>query len=162
MYAEADAARGAHLGALLDVIIAALAAPPSTGGQSRMRTFEHWVMRAEPHLGWKAGTFSHVYAENRARARDVELEASLIALPLLDYLASDYVGQQLTMEDLLDHLKDRTSMDEWKQRGWPQGPLQLSNRLVQLAPTLRAAGWERVKHTREGSRRPYSFKKLKV
>jgi hypothetical protein len=132
--------RARVLGALLDVLSAALSNLPMTKltDAPRMADATKFVTAAEPCIGWEEGGFLAAYRRNREAANDLALEASPVAKAIQKLVDSvDWMG---TAEDLLERLRDVASEDVKKQRSWPANALSLSNKLRRLAPSLRRAG----------------------
>jgi hypothetical protein len=137
-----EAVRPSVLGALLDAVSAALRNLPSVrlDCMPRMADFALWATAAESGLGWASGTFLAAYHGNRGQANETALEASIIALPILQLLAGRGSWQG-TAHDLLDDLEAQHTDDKTrKRREWPTTPRKLSGDLRRLAPNLRRAG----------------------
>jgi DNA primase len=128
------------LGALLDVVAAAMRALPSVRMPRlpRMADFAVWATAAESALGWKAGTFLSTYTGNRGEANDLALDASPVA-GLLRELA-DAGGWKGTCSDLLARLSESAGEEATKRPAWPKTPRALGGQLRRLAPNLRRAG----------------------
>lgn len=130
--------RAAILGALLDVLAAAIAAEPHVRLERlpRMADFARWIVAAEPALTWPAGSFLVAYAGNRREAHDLALDASPVAA-LIRGLTDTWEG---TAAQLLDRLTDEAEDGLTRSRAWPKSPRSLTNVLRRLAPNLRATG----------------------
>lgn len=139
-WAAFEAARPRILGALLDVVSAALRNLPGVRLERlpRMADFALLVTAAEPALGWPGGAFMDAYDSNREEANSLALETSPVPTALLKLMAKQeqWVG---TAGELLDRL-NRTRGVDTTQRGWPKKGHTLSGMLRRLAPNLRGAG----------------------
>ena len=76
-------ARPRILGALLDVVSAAMAREPEVELDElpRMADFARWTAAAAPALGWDADGLLAAYARNRAAANETTLDASPLVAP---------------------------------------------------------------------------------
>ncbi len=83
---EFAAAHPYVLGALLDCVCFALDEPEpwEAGPLSRMADFHHWVLRAEPAMGFTDVTFNQAYEANRAEQNRGALEACPIGQVIID------------------------------------------------------------------------------
>jgi hypothetical protein len=142
LWREFEAVRPRLLGALLNVVSAALRNQSNVNLDRlpRMADFALWVTAAESALGWKAGTFLSVYSQNRETANELALEGSLVAAPVKTLVEKG--PWEGTAKELLDILTAPLSEKDAKAKDWPKTPLTLSNVLRRLAPNLRAAGIE--------------------
>jgi hypothetical protein len=88
VWRDFDARHAKALGALLSAVSMALKDLPATKFDQlpRMADFAVWVEAAAPALGWKREAFLTTYRANRQAANSTELDASLVASTLLDYL----------------------------------------------------------------------------
>jgi hypothetical protein len=144
-----DAAHPRILGALLDATATAYARFEATPTPNvRMADFARWVTAAEPALGFKPGTFLSAYRGNRAKAVNVVLEASLIAIPIQTIADTGFDG---TATELLEQLETLVDQTVRKKKAWPPAPHVLSGQLRRIAPALRRVGVE-VSFTHSGAR----------
>jgi hypothetical protein len=139
---EFEAVRPRILGALLDVVAAALRNLPTVTLKRlpRMADFAVWVTAAEPALGWKAGTFLAAYNSKRAATNDLALDASPVAAAVKKLIEEK--PWEGTAGELLTALNSLVPEKDTKAKQWPKNPLALSNILRRLAPNLRVAGTE--------------------
>jgi hypothetical protein len=145
---EFEEARPRILGALLDVVAAAMRELPTVELDElpRMADFAAWVSAAEPALGWQKGTFLQSYASNVRAANDVTLEASLVGLALITWMKAREEKKvseewQGTFKALLAELTEYAPVGQnAKHFDWPRGPRALSGELRRLAPNLARVG----------------------
>ena len=102
-----------------------------------MADFAEWITAAEPGLGWEAGSFLPIYAGNRQEAIEISIENDPVALAALA-LVADVGAWEGSAAELVTELEARVSEATRKGKYWPNGPSQLSKRLSQVAPLLRA------------------------
>lgn len=163
-----EQARPQILGALLDIVSAALLHLPTTtlSRKPRMADFALWSCAAAEACGWSGKEFLAAYQGVRDAVHELTLEASPVG-PLVRDFAQQHspwegtASELLTALDTLAHqggpLEDTTTQtphakqgvtlqapkagsDVTKQKGWPKNGRALSNVLRRLAPTLRAIG----------------------
>jgi hypothetical protein len=139
-WAEFERVRPRILGALLDAVAIGLDNLPTTPlpEAPRMADFAQWMTAVEPGLGWSPGTFMAAYAENRAEANHLALEASPVGELVLDFV-KEHGRWKGTASDLLKQLALRAGSAA-ERRDWPSGPRSLSTALQRIEPNLRAAG----------------------
>jgi hypothetical protein len=150
-WARFDAARPALLGALLDVVSAALKALPTSRPNRlcRMADFHRWGVAVERVLGWPAGSFTAAYEANRATAVTLSLEASLVGQVLREWLdIEEKAWWEGTATELFGKLETQAG-DRAKKRAWPTDAAWFSGRLRRIAPALRRVGID-VAFEREG------------
>jgi hypothetical protein len=154
-----EAARPRILGALLDVVVAALRKYTAVelSELPRMADFARWITAAEEALGFEPGLFMRIYARNQEVATDIALESSIVALTLqamMDRISTTEWRGTATklLAELNEELISRGD-DPRKTRGWPQSARALSNVLRRLAPHLRAAGISLATGERAGKNR---------
>ncbi len=136
-WADFDRERPVLLGALLDLVSAALrhGRAVSLDRLPRMADFARWVVAAEPACPWPAGTFLRVYAGNREQA----IEATIDGDPLADFVKAvcPWAG---TARELLAQLNEKTPDAVQNTREWFRQPRHVANALRRLAPALRQVG----------------------
>lgn len=119
----------------------------------RMADFVQWIEAAAPALGWERGEFLRVYADNRASAHEVALEASAVAGAIRDFVLSmpgaEWEG---TSTELLAKLNGDASDATRAARYWPKTASELGAHLARVAPVLRANGIA-IQRTRDGKDR---------
>jgi hypothetical protein len=149
---EFTSAQPPILGALLDVVSAALLRLPNTRLQSlpRLADFAVWATACEPALGWPKGAFMRAYVQNQFSANGLALEASPITEPVQALVRNG--GFEGTASDLVEALTPHADESARRQRGWPANGRILSNTLRRLAPNLRNCGIE-VTFSRSPDRR---------
>jgi len=140
-----DAAPGI-LGGLLDAVACGLrrrgsvklATPP------RMADFAQWIVACEPALPWAAGEFLAAYADNRANAHSLALEASVLGRIILSWLVTKKCPWSGSASALLAELKAFMKLDDdaWARKKLAAKPNTLSGAIRRLAPELRAVGIE--------------------
>ena len=135
-----DAAHPRILGALLDAVSTALANRSYVKLKKlpRMADFAAWVTAAETGLGWRPGTFIEAYLDNRQRANELALDASLVAYAVK--ALAEHHEFSGTAKELLDKLSLTVTERETAGKHWPKSALALSNVLRRLAPNLRRVG----------------------
>ena len=140
---ELDRARPRILGALLDAVSTALCNVGTVRlpGKPRMADFAVWSVAAEPAMGCEPGAFLAAYTRNREALNESAIESSIIAEPLLTFLA-DKDEWKGTATDLLESLRLITGDRTISQKEWPKRPHTLSGKLRRIAPNLRRIGIE--------------------
>jgi len=141
--ADFAAARPRILGALLDVVSAALAARPTVTlpNLPRLADFALWATAAEPALGWPAGAFMQAFTSNRATIDELALEAAPIAIAV-QQLAGRQAEWEGTATELLSALASHTDEATVRARDWPRRANALTAQLRRSAPNLRNLGVE--------------------
>lgn len=140
--AEYEAARPRMLGALLDIVSAAIRNLPNTHLDElpRMADFALWVTAAEGALGWEKGTFMDAYTGNKKNAREVEVESSPVA-SAIRYMLQQVKNWEGTCKDLLEIELPKYAAEEARKRPtWPKDAPRLSGALRRVAPALRSQG----------------------
>ena len=141
LWADFEQARPALLGAVLDVLVVALANEDAVrlDDYPRMADFAAWIVAAEPALPWQPGAFLAAYAGNQENANDVTLEASAVAQAVRDFMEerATWIG---TATELLGELEGVVNEKTTKQKTWPGSGQALSNELRRLASNLEAVG----------------------
>lgn len=134
-----EAAQPGILGALLDVVAAALAAQAEVRlfRQPRLADFARFGTAAEAHLGWPPGAFLAAYDESRAAGHDIVLGDSSV-VPVLRVLLADKGTWEGTASELFEALTALAG--EEAARRLPKAPNALSTHLQRIAPSLQAAG----------------------
>jgi energy-coupling factor transporter ATP-binding protein EcfA2 len=142
---------GKILGALLDGLVAGLKnlATIKMTNKPRMADFALWA-EAGTRAYWPAETFLRAYRENVARAVDLTIEASPVAVAVQGFMA-DRIEWTGTASELLSLLTDSIGEQAARARGWPKQASAFSGRLRRVAPPLRRIGidisFEREAHT---------------
>jgi hypothetical protein len=141
-WAEYEEVRPRLLGAFLDAAATALKGHRSVrlDALPRMADFAIWVSAAEPGLGWGQGTFLDAYADKRAEAHELTLEASVISTPVRNL--AEGKGFFGTATELLRVLNERAGdeLHMLRRNGWPKDATRLSGALRRIAPNLREVG----------------------
>jgi hypothetical protein len=141
LWADFEQARPALLGAILDVLVVALANEEAVqlDDYPRMADFATWIVAAESALPWQPGAFLAAYRANQENANDVTLEASPVAQAVRDFMQGRpmWVG---TATELLGELETVVNEKTTKQKSWPGSGQTLSNQLRRLAANLEAVG----------------------
>jgi putative DNA primase/helicase len=144
LFSAFEAKRSAIFGALPDALSAALRNLPKVklDRMPRMADFARLITAAEPGLGWEAGAFLKVYAENRRDVIEASIEAEPVAKTIIDYFPVDHPeGLICTPTELLAALNSRASEGVRKSRIWPDTAQRLGNRIERIAPLLRGRGF---------------------
>jgi hypothetical protein len=139
------------LGALLDVVAAAMANEPGVELDElpRMADFARWTAAACPALGWDVDEFLDTYTNNRAQANETTLDASPLVGPLRKL--GDFEG---SATELLEELVGIVGDGAARSKVWPKSPSALSGALRRLAPNLRRANPPlKIEFDREGKSR---------
>ena len=138
LWADFEQARPTLLGAVLDVLVVALANEDAVrlDDYPRMADFAAWIVAAEPGLPWQPGAFLAAYAGNQENANDVTLEASAVAQAVRDLMAerATWIG---TATELLGELEGVVNEKTTKQKTWPGSGQALSNELRRSPRTWR-------------------------
>jgi hypothetical protein len=148
------------LGALLDAVAAALANLPTTrlDEKPRMADFALWVTAAESALGWTPGAFITTYAQNRAEADALAIEASPIGSILLQLANNGFHG---TASELLGKINDHCIERSLSFRSMPKTPNGVGAIVKRLAPNLRALGYT-VEFERTSRQRTITLRRAKT
>nr|MBA3778907.1 hypothetical protein [Chloroflexota bacterium] len=152
-WAAFDREQPAILGALLHGVSGAISRLDQVQLERapRMADFAHWVVAAEPALGWPAGSFLKAYRGNRDAIHEIALDAAVIVPPLRTLLESgEFVG---TATELLDRLAGIVGESATRRKGWPGNATSLSRELARIAPNLRSVGIEVEKRRESHGRR---------
>jgi hypothetical protein len=141
LWRQFELARPRILGALLDLVVNGLRAPPRIGLDRlpRMADFAHWASACETAL-WRPGTFRRAYEANRRAAIEDIIDADPIAACVREIMAerSSWNG---TAADLLRAGAERGADGISSNRsGWPQNPRALAGRLRRAQTFLRVLG----------------------
>lgn len=139
LWGSFGAAAPGILGALLDAVAYALQGLPTVNlaRLPRMADFAMWATAAEPALGFEKGAFMDAYADNRADANEVALEASPIVPALRALLSEGAIQTNVT--DLFQKISAKAGEATTKSPAWPKTPRALGTMLTRMAPNLRAA-----------------------
>jgi hypothetical protein len=157
LWADFDKAAPVILGALLDVMSAALARLPDTvlpsesAAELRMADFALLAIAAEPGLGWPRGTAVSALKGNAAGSSTMmaELDAVAIAVRGLVERKGEFKG---LVAELHGRLNEAVDLDTRRAPGWPKHHARLGEHLRRIAPALRAAGIDvRDRHTNRGT-----------
>jgi hypothetical protein len=134
LWQDFSVARPQLLGGLLDVVAAAMKAEPTVvlKDPPRMADFARFTAAMAPALGWDPGQLLDTYADNRASANEVTLDASPLVAPLRRL--GDFEG---SASELLEQLVDVAGESIARSKTWPKAPNALSGALRRLAPNLR-------------------------
>jgi hypothetical protein len=138
-----EAAKPRILGALLDVVSAALRNEQEIRlpRLPRMADFARWAAAAAPALGWTAEDFIESYSCNRSDAHEVALDASPVSA-IIRALADRVTAWTGTAAELLDELNRIADEAARKAKSWPPTPRAFGSILRRLTPNLRAVGVE--------------------
>lgn len=130
------------LGALLDVVVGALAALPGIHPPAvpRMAEFAYWGEAVGKHLGWPEGEFIESLMANREAANSAVLEDSAVARNLIRM--GQLQGDPWTglCSDLLSALEAQAGVSSATAPGWPRNPRAFASELTRTSPALRRIG----------------------
>jgi len=131
------------LGALLDVIVAALKLLPGIKPPRlpRMADFGLWGEAVGQAMGKPPGEFIAVYAGNRKDATSVILDVDPVAVQIQALMKSQDHWEG-TCTALLKALAKLGGDDLKRQTDWPKTAKGLRERLKRLAPALRSNGFD--------------------
>lgn len=156
LIAEFEKYKAEILGGFLDTLVKALQLLPSVNPPQlfRMADFTRWGCAIAMALGYKEEEFIEAYGEKVNAQIEEAAHASPVATVLLDYVESvkEWEGtpsQLFTI--LLGHAKLLGMSTH--QKGWPKAPHILVRQLNELAPSLKALGWEVTTGIKSGSTR---------
>ena len=149
------------MGGFLDALVIAIKNYPNIKpkGLFRMADFTRWGCAIAEALGESSEIFLKAY-ENKVKSQIEEAaHASPVATVLLDYLENEILQNNISEWNgtptelhtaLLNHAKPLEIST--RQKSWPKAPHSLIRQLNELAPSLKALGWEIVS-TKSGERR---------
>jgi len=157
VFARADKAAPAILGALLDAAAVGLARMNDVRKTNlpRMADFARWVMACEPALPWEPGRFMEVYQSSLEGLVFQNIEGNPFASALLA-LVEDAPGRcwEGGGEELLRALRDSSGIGDASPIGWPKTPRALASQLDRVLPLLRSAhGFEMARRSDPVTRR---------
>jgi hypothetical protein len=152
LWAEFKAARPGILGAVFNVLAAALANVNVVKLEEspRMADFAVWVVAAEPALPCKPGTFLNAYSRNQAVVVEHSLEGDVVAVAVRAFMAERDIWEG-SPSDLLEALEALTPESTKRSKFWPKAANSLSNRLRRAATFLRTIGIE-IERAKSGGR----------
>jgi hypothetical protein len=150
LWRQFELARPGILGALLDLVVNGLRAPPRIGLDRlpRMADFAHWATACESAL-WRPGTFHRAYEANRRAAIEGIIDADPVTAGVREIMAerSSWIG---SAADLLRVGAARNSEGISRDSaGWPNNPRALAGRLRRAQTFLRVLGID-ITFSREG------------
>jgi hypothetical protein len=141
-----DAAAPGILGALLNVLSAALANLPAArlpddSATFRMADFTLLAIAAEPALGWFAGSALAALRRNMRGAASMLADLDPVAI-VLRQLIEDEPSRRFEglVSRLYARLNEVADPEMKRAPGWPKGPPKLGEYLRRIAPPLRAVG----------------------
>lgn len=140
-----DVARPRILGALLDVMSAALRELPTIylASKPRMADFARWAAAVERAACWPEGSVLDAYAKNRGRLDQETIEATPFAtalVRLMDQVPSHrWEGTPMELLNALQTITP-TNLRGMRTTDWPDGPPRLGVMIRLLAPALRKTG----------------------
>ncbi len=150
------------LGAIFDLLVVAFREadklPPTQ--TNRMADFVKWGRAITKALGYDPALFVEAYRDNDRKQHEEALEASPVALTILDFMANrdDWEG---TPSELLSELLLRVEdlKIDTKAKSWPKDPRWLWKRIQEARTNLEANGIQ-VTRRREGNQRTITIKKV--
>jgi hypothetical protein len=160
-WAEFELVRPRVLGALMDILSAALRNEPTITLESspRMADFARFAVAAESACPWRAGRFLAVYSANRNEAVAAALDGDPIA-EALKRLSDGSPSWSGTASELLNVLNKVVPEHITKGRNWVSKPRQVSDALRRLAPGLRTVGINVIFAKRSSKRRTIVITRL--
>jgi len=110
---------------------------PSTS--IRMADLAAWAQAGETALGFQQGAFIEAYTENQQGALTAGLHVSPVGQAVTDFMKSrtEFEG---SASDLMEQMNRMVPEHITRQKSWPRAAHVLTQRLIRLAPALRAAG----------------------
>ncbi|MFN2513394.1 MAG: hypothetical protein ABR568_18470 [Pyrinomonadaceae bacterium] len=143
VWQEFESVRPYVLGCLLDAVSHALRNIDQVQlvQKPRMADFALWATAAEASFGFNPGTFLSALMGNRESANELALDASPIAVTLVEFVQHQERWEGKPSE-LLEELNSRASDETKKQRCWPKRANTLSGAIKRIAPNLRLIGIE--------------------
>jgi hypothetical protein len=143
LWAAFDAAAPGILGALLDVLAAALARLPEVklpedNADFRMADFTLLAIAAEPSLGWPSGAATATLRRNMHGAAALMTDLDPVAIAVRGLLVNQGSFEGL-VSALHAKLTEITDIDIRRAPGWPKNAARLGEHLRRLAPALRGA-----------------------
>jgi len=153
---EFEGCKAEILGGFLDTVVKALQLYPSINpkGLFRMADFTRWGCAISVALGRTAEEFISAYEENVNSQIEEAAHASPVATVLLDLLEAQRGWDDTPTKlyrTLLNHAEGLKISTH--QKGWPKAPHVLVRQLNELAPSLKALGWEISAAKSGGTRR---------
>jgi predicted RNA-binding Zn-ribbon protein involved in translation (DUF1610 family) len=159
---EFEACKAEILGAFLDVLAKAMKLYPSVNpkGLFRMADYTRWGCCIAIALGKTEQNFINAY-ETKVNEGILEAaQSSSLATVLLSMLegTTGWTGTPTELHTkLINHAK--TLEISTRTKGWPKAPHILTRQLNELAPSLKALGWE-VNALRNGTQRIIDIKRV--
>ena len=140
-----EAAHGAILGVLLDLVAAGLQFADSVdlrGRLPRMADFAAWsyAFANSDACEWTGEQFLTAYNDNRGRADAASVDASLVGKEVMRFMEGRTTEWKGTATDLLAKLNQQVDEQVKRQREWPKKALNLGSDLRRVSPSLRALG----------------------
>jgi len=135
------------LGAVLDVLVKAMALYPSVEvpGLFRMADFTKWGIAITEAMGEDPERFIEAYRENIAKQGLAAIQASVVAEVLIRHMETQaersWSGTASQLWSALNEMAEAMKIST-RQKAWPRNPQVLSRRLNELTPNLPAAGYE--------------------
>jgi len=160
LLAEFDDCKAEILGGFLGTLVKAMRVYPTINPKElfRMADFTRWGCAIAKALGKEPEDFIKAY-ESKVKAQIEEAaHASPVATVLIDFIESftkskeEWEGTPSQLfTTLLNHAKDLGISTH--QKVWPKAPHVLVRQLNELAPSLKALGWEVTTGIKSGSTR---------
>ncbi|PKL95568.1 MAG: hypothetical protein CVV18_04990 [Gammaproteobacteria bacterium HGW-Gammaproteobacteria-8] len=105
----------------------------------RMADLAAWATAGETALGFQQGAFIEAYTENQQGALTAGLHVSPVGQAVTDFMDTR-TRWDGSASELMEELNRKVSEHITRQKSWPRAPHVLTQRLIRLAPALRAAG----------------------
>jgi phage/plasmid primase-like uncharacterized protein len=144
LWSAFNAAAPGMLGALLDVLSAALANLPNVrlpddSAPFRMADFALLAMAAEPALRWPVGAALDALRRNAREAGRLISDLDLVAIAIRGLIEREgiFIGLVST---LYTRINETVDLDTRRSPGWPRGSARFGEHLRRLAPALRDTG----------------------
>ncbi|HVT79040.1 MAG TPA: hypothetical protein VHM90_00160, partial [Phycisphaerae bacterium] len=136
-----EKARPRILGAIMDAVTCALKHQEGLclKRKSRMADFLVFTSAAEPALGLAPGSIAEAYERNRSSTNSLAIEASPVALPLIELISKKGKFEGTAMA-LLSRLSLVAGEEQGGRVDWPRNPKGMAGALRRIAPNLRARG----------------------
>ncbi len=141
MEREFEAERPRLLGALLDAVVTGLRNLPDTviKNPPRLADFARWATACEPAFDCDV-SFHDAYQGNHEDRHWAAIEASSVALPVIDFAKTHGPAWEGTATELLRLLSSTAPSHMTKRPDWPKAANRLSSELNRAAPSLHFLG----------------------
>lgn len=143
LWRDFDAVHGQLLGALLDLVVTALAKLPNVrlpvADRPRLVEFAHFGMAMAEAMGEPGKTFMKEFKASRQESIARTIDASPVATAVIEWLDKNSHGRMASAKVFM------SEMNEYKPHrceAWPRSPKGFADALRRAAPALRQMGIE--------------------